>query len=1547
MNKVRSIYRVARGILFTAIILVVALYLAAYILISVPSFQGQLKGIAEREASAFLGSEISIGEMSIMPFNEVRLHDVTVLDKDGEKCGRVETLGAGISLWRLLTERRIEFSYAEIIGLEVAVRQAKEGGPLNIQYIIDAFKPKDKNKKPRQYDINLRNIVLRKCSASFDKEWMPFRKDYSGMDFNHVYIKDLKADINIPKISNDDVKIDLRRLSFKVSGGLSVQTISLRAHMTPHSLSVENFVVKLPSTELRPSDFRLEFDGYADLLNSLKEGDHHVVMVDNFVAPSDFSWLLPKLRDYTDPLTLSLDVAGNLNSLRLSKFSLESEDGSFSLDLSGEADSIGNKKNLKVIVDDVKLRVSESDMERLWYDFIVLPRNGDNEMSRAGSVLPRNGGASLPKRVEDILSRSGRIEISATGEAHPSSGDYEADCNLSTLCGDIFVSARTESLRKGTGNIQAELFTEGLDIGRLLADSTFGMTSLDLTFDGSLHGKDFNGHAVASVPMIEMKGKTYGGIFAELWKEGKEINADVSCDNEMANMKASASAIVDGVASRIEMSANIGFFKPSMAGILKKYEGYTFSGNVEADIVGNSPDNAQGKVELTDLNFFSAEKKSISLDKIMLESATMDSLRRIAVNSDWIDGEIAGRFKFKDAVAGLQCMISRVVPSIVGCNDHQKESQSDLDFKFLLKPDNSVAEFLSIPYRLLVEIPITGSLHTGDDLASLKIDIPYLQKGRDKLVRDTRLNLDIANGIARIDAATTMPAKKGDMSVGLNIVGENDNILADVNWETIDNSFLNGAISLGARLHRDELSRNPEIEVDIVPSVFEFGTAKWNIDRSNISFNDGILDVKGLKIWHEGQFIDIEGKASSSATDSIRVRLADIDVGYVFDTLNINYVTFGGIATGDLTAYGVLSKNPVASTDNLRIKEMSYNGAVLGDGRIKSHWDNNQKKVAIGAEIKGDGASRSSIDGGIWVTRDSLSFAIDADRVPVGFLQPFMSAFTSDVKGYASGKAKLFGTFSDIDLVGKILADSLSIKLDYTNVTYHGTDSVILNPGKIIIPSFRLYDKKGNSALLTGELTHRYFHDPRFNFRISDVSNMLCYDTNAKINPDWYGTFYGNGNAVVRGWPGAVSVSVDMTAVGASNFTFVLNDTQAAEDYRFLTFTDKRKEAREALKADSVPAVLAAFRKKAESANNSPSKFMIDIRGTVTPSTLMTLVMDPVAGDKITTRGNGNIQVDYDSESDEMQMFGKYTLEEGNYNFSLQDLILRDFKIRRGSSISFNGDPFNAMLDITASYRVNTNLSDLDKSFSTDKDLARTNVPVDAMLMVDGEMQHPDITFDIELPTLTQDVERKVKSIISTDDMMSRQIIYLLALNKFYTPEYMGTSGSGSELAAVASSTLSSQLSNMLGQLTDKFTLAPSFRSDKGDFSDIEVDLALSSRLLNNRLLLNGNFGYRDRSTSQTTFVGDFDLEYILSNNGNLRLKAYNHFNDQNYYLRQALTTQGLGIIYRKDFDNPFTFLRKRKKSSSASAEPIEKNDTLKVAGENADTLVDSLKESR
>ncbi|MDE5922036.1 MAG: translocation/assembly module TamB, partial [Muribaculum sp.] len=339
------------------------------------------------------------------------------------------------------------------------------------------------------------------------------------------------------------------------------------------------------------------------------------------------------------------------------------------------------------------------------------------------------------------------------------------------------------------------------------------------------------------------------------------------------------------------------------------------------------------------------------------------------------------------------------------------------------------------------------------------------------------------------------------------------------------------------------------------------------------------------------------------------------------------------------------------------------------------------------------------------------------------------------------------------------------------------------------------------------------------------------------------------------------------------------------------------------------------------------SVYRINLQVDVTPQAELVLVMDPEGGDQIKARGNGSLRMEYNSNDEDLRMFGTYSLTQGKYNFTLQDIIIKPFTIKSGSSISFHGSPYSAVLDINAVYSVNANLSDLDESFLQDKDLNRTNVPVHALLKVTGDMQQPDISFDLEFPTLTQDTYRKVRSIVSTDDMMNRQIIYLLALNRFYTPDYMASTTKGNELVSVASSTISSQLGSILGQLSDKWNIAPTFRSDRGDFSDMEVDLALSSYLLDNRLLFNGNFGYRDKALNNNSFIGDFDLEYLLNKSGNIRLKAYNRYNDQNYYVKSALTTQGVGIVFKRDFDDIFSWLKRlrRKHEQRKQAEQEKK----------------------
>ncbi|MDE6540793.1 MAG: translocation/assembly module TamB, partial [Muribaculaceae bacterium] len=330
----------------------------------------------------------------------------------------------------------------------------------------------------------------------------------------------------------------------------------------------------------------------------------------------------------------------------------------------------------------------------------------------------------------------------------------------------------------------------------------------------------------------------------------------------------------------------------------------------------------------------------------------------------------------------------------------------------------------------------------------------------------------------------------------------------------------------------------------------------------------------------------------------------------------------------------------------------------------------------------------------------------------------------------------------------------------------------------------------------------------------------------------------------------------------------------------------------------------------------------MDFRVDITPAARINLVMDPVGGDEIRAYGAGAMRLTYGSANNDLRMFGNYTLERGSYNFTLQDIIIKDFTINEGSNISFHGDPYAAQLDIEAVYAVNANLSDLDESFLQDRELNRTNVPVHALMKVRGDMRQPDISFDLRFPTLSSDVYRKVRSIVSTEEMMNRQIIYLLALNRFYTPDYMSTT-KGNELFSVASSTISSQLGNMLGKLSENWTIAPNLRSDRGDFSDVEVDVALSSRLLNNRLLFNGNFGYRDKSLNNNQFIGDFDIEYLLNRRGTWRLKAYNRYNDQNYYLRSAATTQGIGIMFKRDFDSLLDWLRpfKRKREAAKAAQ--------------------------
>lgn len=188
-----------------------------------------------------------------------------------------------------------------------------------------------------------------------------------------------------------------------------------------------------------------------------------------------------------------------------------------------------------------------------------------------------------------------------------------------------------------------------------------------------------------------------------------------------------------------------------------------------------------------------------------------------------------------------------------------------------------------------------------------------------------------------------------------------------------------------------------------------------------------------------------------------------------------------------------------------------------------------------------------------------------------------------------------------------------------------------------------------------------------------------------------------------------------------------------------------------------------------------------------------------------------------------------------------------------------------------------------------------------------GNLMQPTLRFGIELPQSDESIQSQVQSIINTDEMLMRQVVYLLVFGRFFTPEYMSNSQQYAGLNdtySLLSSTITGQINSWLSKLTNVFTMGVNIRTD-GEGADASQEYEAQFQLQPvDRLVINGNVGYRYNDIANQPFFGDLDVEVMLTEDGKLRLKGYTHTVDK-YSLRQANTIQGVGFIWKHDFNWP------------------------------------------
>ncbi len=298
-------------------------------------------------------------------------------------------------------------------------------------------------------------------------------------------------------------------------------------------------------------------------------------------------------------------------------------------------------------------------------------------------------------------------------------------------------------------------------------------------------------------------------------------------------------------------------------------------------------------------------------------------------------------------------------------------------------------------------------------------------------------------------------------------------------------------------------------------------------------------------------------------------------------------------------------------------------------------------------------------------------------------------------------------------------------------------------------------------------------------------------------------------------------------------------------------------------------------------------------------------------------------------------MFGDYVVESGDYLFTLENIINKKFDLEKGGTIKWSGIPYRADINLSAIYKARASVKPFLSEADSTSAVYKTRYPVDLKLLMTNDLLSPEINFEIALPTVDASTRQQVMSYINTESEKNRQVFSLLVLNSFVTPSQLSNNGTGASVGSAAgantSELISNQLSNMLSSISNDFDVGVNYRPGD-EISKDQLAVALSTQLFNDKLTIDGNVGKNTNSATQNTnnIVGEVNVDYKLTDDGKLRVKAFNRASDNNLTYSTNPYTQGVGVFYREEFNTVGELLsrywngifrRKKKKADVADAD--------------------------
>ena len=1450
-----------------------AIYLCLWIAFNLPFVTKQLSLSVSHELSRKFGSEVSVGDIKVGLFNRIDLLDVNIKDQKNQPLFSAKIAGVRFELTALL-KNEIVVKNMGLYDSKINLYRATPESKPNYQFLIDSLAPK-KPSKPSKIRFSARSFICRNLNLKYNV--LNQRTTPGIFNPNHIDISKFDGNFRFRSLQKDSINIRVRDICLHEQSGFEIKRTVMQLVAANNQLRIQNLRLELPNSFISSPEI---------IVNTPKNKLRILSMrLKSRLQSNDFKCFYAPLRNLpkTESAFVTLDAHDTGNGLSVVS-SIRSNDG-FSLQGSHLIDQkILNGGSLHLV----------SHIEQL----------STNKETTANLL---NALPNIPQKISDKLLAAG--EINQSGILHVAGENIGFEGRTQTSIGNL-----KEDFNKNGNALSGTLQLDNVLLGALFPNSPLATNSANalsgetngiIKINGSLSPTRIQFNSQFS--NFFLNGYNYCQTSVEGSVQGDELSANIKMDDPNANLMAKIEANLANGLNQARLSSNIQNLNPKVLNLTGQFGNSTISGNVDVEYFGFQSNNNN---RLVVRNFqIKDATSSFRTDSLLLQLASNTNLARINLQSDFLDGQIKGNVSVDKLADAVLSFIEKPFPAIRRFVSFRHTNNGDLDFRLKIKNSDFLSYFFHIPVQLQKVSFITGYLDSKANRINLTAWLPQF-KINDEPYSDASLYLKGSSDSLNLLSQLTKTFGQTDVRIAANSQITGNCINPSIEWKTINSNGTSGNIHSHCQFYGSE-EKNRLADIRILPSSITIKDTLWNISPSTIRLAKSGTLISPISLQNGRQFIAVSNSTENDAQSPYRIALNEIEISHIQDLLNFHPVDFSGKATG--SALIPIAGNNRDIPIRLIVNNFKFENGDMGALNFNGRWDASEKKVRIDAVASQTPRDSTLIKGFVDIGEDAINLNFKSYRTNIAFLNSWLEGVMGTLHGTTTGSITLHGPLSNMNLYGMENFDTLSFHLPLSNITYHAAhDSIKFEYGKIIFQNITLRDSLGGSTIVSGPITHNCLKDFGYdlNFRLN---NLFVYDWTGEEKDLFWGKVHGDGSGRLWGNTSNVHAQLDITPTPNTTFCYDGSTQENAEGAEFIRFHNGQEKSHNGVSAS--PEAI----KTSSALRDSSTNIFLNINTNLNPDCDLVIYTDHKTGDGMTLRGNGPVSTSWYNKG-RFRISGLYTTTDGEYRLTIKDLLHRKFAIQPGGTMRFTGGAEDGDLNLKGIYTAHSvSLSDLNLGAN----MSNGTTNVNCIMNFGGKSNNPQVSFGLEFPTAGDDLERTLRSAISSQEDLNMQMLYLLTIGRFYTYDYATSAASTTQnqsvltMQSLFAGTLGSRLGGLISQAfhLNNWTIGPNISTGRMGWEDMEVGGQIQGSLLKNRLQLSGNFGYREQNTYANNFVGDFYIRWLLNNPGTISLKAYSETNDR-YFSRSSLSTQGGGIQFQKNFNRLPQFIRFKKKDT-------------------------------